>query len=326
VYDSPGIGQRIGQPTMDNLVSSVPRAVARRVASTDCSLLVTGETGVGKGYLARWIHDRSPRRAAPFVPVNCGAIPEGIVDSHLFGHTRGAFSDAHRDHPGLVRAAEGGTLFLDEVGDLPHHAQRRLLRLLEEREVQPVGASRPTAVNVRIIAATARDLRELVDERRFRLDLFFRLNVIQFAVRPLRQRPDEIVALVDVFNREFAVRHQRSPLCFTAPATRVLATAPWRGNVRELRSVVERLHVLCPVETIGPDELREYSGLEAPAPVHETAPRSARTSKIVPRLKETRLAAARRALEVCGGNISRAAASLGVHRSTVHRWLAAEVA
>jgi DNA-binding NtrC family response regulator len=142
-----------------------------RVASTSCSLLITGATGVGKEHLARWVHDHSPRASGEFIPVNCGALPEDIIDSHLFGHVRGAFSDAHADHEGLIRAAEGGTLLLDEIGELPPSAQCRLLRVLEEREVQPVGAATPVPVNVRIIAATSMDLSELVRRGRFRLDL-----------------------------------------------------------------------------------------------------------------------------------------------------------
>jgi DNA-binding NtrC family response regulator len=294
-------------------VASVPRQLADRIASTRAALLVTGETGVGKGYLAKWVHDHSPRREGPFLPVNCGAIPDGVIDSHLFGHTRGSFSDAHRDHLGVVRAAERGTLFLDEVGELPMKVQIRLLRLLEEREVQPVGSARPLSVNVRVIAATGCDLDCLVDRGAFRQDLFYRLNVIHMQIAPLRQRPQEIPELVEEFNREYAVRIERTPLEFEAATIRAMMQHPWPGNVRQLRTVIERLHVLCPTSVVTPAHLRTFGQLEMPA---RRAPGL--------RLDETRLQAMRTTLELHGGNISRAALALGVHRSTIHRWLARE--
>src|SRR5262245_47200574 len=167
--------------------------LAMRAAQSNCTLLITGETGVGKGYLARWIHDHSPRSEAPFIPVNCGAIPESLIDSQLFGHCRGAFSGATADHLGLIRAAERGTLLLDEVSELPPSAQSRLLQLLAEREVQPVGHSKPVAVDVRVIAATNIDLNRAVADRRFREDLLFRLDVVRLHIKPLRERLDELV-------------------------------------------------------------------------------------------------------------------------------------
>jgi len=295
-------------------VASVAPELAARVATTRCCLLITGQTGVGKGHLAQWIHDHSPRAARPFIPVNCGAIPETLIDSQLFGHVRGAFSDAHQDHPGLVRAAEGGTLLLDEIGELPRSGQLRLLRLLEEREVQPVGAIRPVTVDVRIIAATRHDLDEAVDEGRFREDLLYRLNVIHFALAPLRRRREEIADLAEEFNREFARRIDRPPLLLDDEVMDFLCRQPWPGNVRQLRTVIERLHVLCPDECITVDDLRRYGRLvEEPArPRQSMWPRRAR------------LEAAHKALSACGGSVSRAAQALGVHRSTVHRWLAGE--
>lgn len=299
-------------------VASVPVAVAARVAQSRSPLLVTGETGVGKGRLARWIHDHGERRSRPFVPVNCGAIPEGVIDSHLFGHARGAFSDAHRDHQGLVRAAAGGTLFLDEVGEIPMPAQIRLLRLLEEREVQPVGSCAPMPVDVRIIAATASDLLTLVNLGKLRKDLFYRLNVIHLAVRPLRDRREDIQRLLEAFNAEFAERTGREPLTFGVGAMRLLEGHPWPGNVRQLRTVVERLHVLCPESRVTRDRLQAYGQLDD-ARDREVLTRN----RSVPGLHEARLAAVRETIDVCGGNISRAASELGVHRSTIHRWLAA---
>jgi len=299
-------------------VASVPLAVAARVAQSRSPLLVTGETGVGKGRLARWIHEHSDRRNQPFVPVNCGAIPEGVIDSHLFGHARGSFSDAHRDHQGLVRAAAGGTLFLDEVGELPMPVQIRLLRLLEEREVQPVGSSAPIPVDVRVIAATASDLLTLVNRGALRKDLFYRLNVIHLTVKPLRNRREDIPRLLGEFNAECAERTGREPLTFGVGAMRLLEGHPWPGNVRQLRTVVERLHVLCPENRVTRDRLQAYGQLD------DTRDREVLTrTRSVQGLHEARLAAVRETIDVCGGNISRAANELGVHRSTIHRWLAA---
>jgi len=313
-------------------VASVPPDLAARVATTDCSILLTGETGSGKGHLARWLHDHSTRSARPFIPVNGGAIPEGIIDSHLFGHVRGSFSDATQDHIGLVRAAEGGTLFLDEVAELPMSAQVRLLRLLEEREAQPVGSARPVAVNVRIIAATGSDLLTLVDRGVFRRDLFFRLNVIHFDLKPLRARVSEITALVDEINEELASKFGRKPLRFEGEARRALQRHRWPGNVRELRSVIERLYVLCPNPVVGVNDLRVCGQLDlahrppvAPAGIPSARPAFDATGRPgaggASRLREARAAHIRRTLDVCGGNVTLAATTLGVHRSTVHRWL-----
>lgn len=294
-------------------VASISFSTARRVAEAPCSLLLTGETGVGKGYLARWMHENSGC-TGPLIPVNCGAIPEGLIDSQLFGHVRGAFSDAHRDHTGLVRAAEGGTLFLDEVGELPKTAQLRLLRLLEEREVQPVGGLRPVRVNVRIIAATACDLEDLVARGEFREDLYYRLNVIHFDIDPLRRRRDEILRLAALFNAEFAELNQSQPLVLDAGAQQYLLDHPWPGNVRQLRTVIERLHVLCAHDRITALDVRTFGQLPPASP----------RPHMQPRVHDLRLAAVREALDACGGSISRAATALGVHRSTVHRWLARE--
>ncbi|UCD74439.1 MAG: sigma-54-dependent Fis family transcriptional regulator, partial [Phycisphaerales bacterium] len=206
--------------------------LARRAAQADCTILITGETGVGKGNLAKWLHMTSRRSDGPFVPVNCAAIPESIIDSQLFGHARGAFSGATTDHPGLIRAAEYGTLLLDEVSELPPSAQSRLLRLLQEREVQPVGYPGPVTVDVRVVAATNIDLEEAVAERRFREDLLFRLDVIRLHVKPLRQRGEELPILLEKFNCEFARLYNQPELEFDDEASEVLRRYPWPGNVR----------------------------------------------------------------------------------------------
>ncbi len=283
----------------------------RSAARSKCTILITGETGVGKEHLARWVHSHSTRRESSFVPVNCGAIPETIVDSQLFGHVRGSFTDATFDHLGLVRAAEGGTLFLDEVGGLPISSQTRLLRLLQEREVQPVGRSGPIIVDVRVIAATNHDLCEAVRTSRFREDLLFRLDVVQLRVKPLRERPAHVPLLLKTFNREFAELYGQPALDVDRAAIRVLKSYSWPGNVRQLRSLVERLHVLSPARTVTVRRLMEIGQLAEPAPA-----RSQTNS-----LQRVKAEAVQRVLADAGGSVARAASVFGVHRSTIYRWL-----
>ena len=283
----------------------------KRAARSNCTITITGETGVGKEHLALWVHANSPRRDGSFVPVNCGAIPESLIDSQLFGHARGSFTGAISDHLGLIRAAEGGSLFLDEVGELPASAQTRLLRLLQEREVQPLGLSRPIVVDVRVIAATNRDLAEAVAASKFREDLLFRLDVVQLRVKPLRERPAELPVLLDAFNSEFANLYRQPPLLFDRPAMNLLKSYPWPGNIRQLRSVVERLHVLCPHRTIGARELVNIGQLHNRASTQE-APQL---------LHQVKREAVKRVLADAGGSISKAAGVFGVHRSTIYRWL-----
>ncbi|MBX3372718.1 MAG: sigma-54-dependent Fis family transcriptional regulator [Phycisphaeraceae bacterium] len=282
---------------------------ARRAAAARCTILISGETGVGKGRFAKWLHAQSPRHAGPFIPVNCGAIPESLIDSQLFGHARGAFSGATHEHVGLVRAADGGTLFLDEVGELPASAQMRLLRLLQEREVQPVGYPRPVIVDVRVIAATNVDLHAAVAERRFREDLLYRLDVVSLTVPPLRERRAEIQGLIDHFNAEFAGIYDQAPLAFLPEARSILLQHPWPGNIRQLRAVLERLHVLAPGEPVTVEKLAGIGQLERPG------------AGAVPDLDQVRAAEIRRLLAERGGSISQVATALGVHRSTIYRWL-----
>jgi DNA-binding NtrC family response regulator len=287
--------------------------LVQRAARSNCTILITGETGVGKEHLARWIHDRSARGGRCFVPVNCGAIPETIIDSQLFGHVRGSFTGATADHLGLVRAAEGGTLFLDEVIELPLSAQARLLRLLQEGEAQPVGRSTPIIIDVRIIAASNRDVRSAVLASKFREDLLFRLDVVHLKVRPLRERTDELQSLLQAFNTEFAALYQQPALVWTRQAINMLKRHRWPGNIRQLRSVVERLHVLCPGQQVTPQRLAEMGQLGEPGN-GEPLPHT---------LQQVKSEAVRRVLTDAGGSVSRAAAAFGVHRSTIYRWLKA---
>jgi transcriptional regulator with PAS, ATPase and Fis domain len=287
--------------------------LVKRAAGSTCTILITGETGVGKEHLARWIHGHSSRRDQSFVPVNCGAIPESIIDSQLFGHVRGSFTGATADHVGLVRAADGGTLFLDEVVELPLSAQARLLRLLQDGEAQPVGRSMPIIIDVRVIAASNRDVKQAVAASRFREDLFFRLDVVHLWVRPLRERTAELTSLLAEFNSEFAQLYGQPELVWDRQVLNILKRYRWPGNIRELRSLVERLHVLCPRQRVTPQDLLEIGQLGEPA-VETARPRT---------LQQVKSEAVRRVLADSGGSVSRAAAAFGVHRSTIYRWLKA---
>lgn len=310
----PSDTSRFGMNEHDESVAppgSLDPKVCRRAAKSDCTLLLVGQTGVGKGHLARWIHEHSRRADRPLVPVNCGAIPEHLIDSQLFGHVKGAFTGATGNHLGLIRAADGGTLLLDEVSELPLSAQNRLLRLLQEQEVQPIGQSMPQQVDVRVIAATNADLAARVEEKTFREDLLFRLDVIQLEVRPLADRPAELTRLLDLFNLEFAKLYGQDPIRFEARVRERLLHYPWPGNVRQLRSLIERLHVLCPDEAITIGHLMEVGQLrDLPQP--EDARR---------KLEDVKVEEVMRVIAKSGGSIARAAEVYGVHRSTVYRWI-----
>jgi two-component system response regulator GlrR len=220
---------------MEDLLSQ-----AQLVAASDASVMLRGESGAGKEVLAKAIHRASPRRKGPFVGVNCGAIPENLLESELFGYVKGAFTGATRDHRGLVRDADGGTLFLDEIGDMPLPLQVKLLRVLEEREVRPVGAVDSVPVDVRLISATHRDLEEEMAEGRFRSDLFYRLNVVSLAIPALSERRDDIPLLANAFLRRLADRYRKEVNSFAPDAMELLVRAAWPGNVRQLLNVVEQ--------------------------------------------------------------------------------------
>ncbi len=211
-----------------------------KVAQSRTTVLVVGESGVGKELVARAVHARSPRANGPFVPINCGAIPEGLVESELFGHVRGAFTNASSDRPGLFKAAQDGTIFLDEVGELPLSAQVKLLRAIQERRIKPVGGNRDIEVDARIIAATNRDLSEEVKEGRFREDLYYRLNVIQVFVPPLRARREDIPLLAQSFITRLAREAGREEMSLSREAAALLQAHDWPGNVRELENAMER--------------------------------------------------------------------------------------
>ncbi len=225
-------------------------AKAQRVAAGDASVLIQGDSGSGKELLARAIHRASPRANQPFIAINCGAIPETLLESELFGHTKGSFTGAIADQRGLFVAAEKGTLFLDEIGDMPLPLQVKLLRVIETREVRPIGATRSTPIDVRIISATHRDLVREKDNGTFREDLYYRLNVVTLKLPSLDERPEDIALLADYFLKKLAPRYGRDKAAFAPEALELLVKAKWPGNVRQLYNVVEQSIALCPTEII----------------------------------------------------------------------------
>ena len=238
--------QLVGESSqMKDLKSQIERA-----APTKATVLITGESGTGKELVAREIHRRSSRAAAPFIQVNCAAIPEELIESELFGHEKGSFTGAVRKQTGKFVAADDGTIFLDEVGDMSLRTQAKVLRVLQEGEVEPVGAASVIKVDVRVIAATNKDLTEEIRNGRFREDLYYRLNVIPIRTPPLRERRDDIPVLAEHFAKLFSQEHNYHPKKFTAPAQKAMQDAQWRGNVRELRNMIERLVIMVPSDTI----------------------------------------------------------------------------
>ncbi|HKJ21624.1 MAG TPA: sigma 54-interacting transcriptional regulator, partial [Gammaproteobacteria bacterium] len=223
---------------------------ARMVAASDTSVFIQSESGAGKELLARAIHKASPRRDMAFVGLNCSAIPEALLESELFGHSKGAFTGATRDHTGLFQAAGGGTLFLDEIGDMPLSLQAKLLRVLQEKEVRPVGSTASAPVDVRIISATHRNLEEAVEAGHFREDLYYRLNVVQLDIPSLRERPEDIPLLANYFLAKISEQNSKPARSFSPEAMECLISAPWPGNVRQLYNVVEQTVTLATTTVI----------------------------------------------------------------------------
>ena len=290
---------------------------ARLVAATDVPLLILGESGTGKERLARLVHHASRRAGQAFIAVNCATIPEPLAESLLFGHRRGAFTGAEADHRGLLVQADGGTLFLDEIAELPAAIQPKLLRFLESGELLRVGDTAPSRVQVRVLAATHRDLRKEVAAGRFREDLYYRLNVVPLALPPLRERRTDIPLLLDHFNRTLAATHGLEPLIYSRAAIETLCAYDWPGNVRELRNLCERLLVLLqghPEVEPGnlPEEIRGAAG-----PVRSAGGEPVRLPKEGVRLEEVEISLLRQALERTGGNRSAAARLLGISRDTL---------
>ena len=299
------------------LGSSVPMKALRQqialTAPTNGRVLIYGESGTGKELVARALHANSSRRSMQFVEVNCAAIPEELIESELFGHRKGSFTGASEDNAGKFQKADGGTLFLDEVGDMSLKTQSKVLRVLEEQRVEPLGSNQAITVDVRVIAATNKKLDEEIGRNLFREDLFYRLNVIPFYVPALRERTEDIPILAAHFLAEFCEAYGKKPKEFSAPAMEVLLSYPWPGNVRELKNLVERLVIMCPSPRIEPHHL--------PPELFRGASKS--PQKPYESLQEARSAYERefvlRKLEESRWNMTKAAHSLGLERSHLYR-------
>ncbi len=298
----------------------------RRAAASEVTVLVEGESGTGKEVAARAVHAEGDRRTGPFVALNCGAIPEGLVESELFGHERGAFTGAVAARRGRFEEADGGTIFLDEIGELKADLQVRLLRVLQERHVQRVGGTGTHAVDVRVIAATNRDIRGAIAAGAFREDLYYRLAVFPVVIPPLRDREGDLMVLAVAFLRRFAERHRRPVAGFTPEARRALEAHRWPGNVRELENVVERAVIMEDGEAISlgslPDAVVEALQAGTPEVPALAGGRSLPASRAEIRpLEEEERRCILRALEATGGSVQEAAERLGISRATVYRKL-----
>ncbi|MEZ6183930.1 MAG: sigma-54 dependent transcriptional regulator [Planctomycetota bacterium] len=292
-----------------------------RVADSESSVLLYGETGSGKEVAARALHERGPRREAPFVAINCAALPEGLLESELFGHLEGAFSGATRPRAGLIVEAHGGTLFLDEVGDMPLALQGRLLRVLQEKRIRPVGGDKERAVDVRVVAATHRDLEAAVEAGTFREDLFFRLNVIRVDLPPLRARGSDVVLLAEAFLADLAADRGRPALRLAPDAKAALLRYDWPGNVRELKNCVERAFTLCPGEQIRRADLPpKLAALEDEGEHVHLLPFSD-DPELLPTLEDLERRYAEHVLRLVRGNKTVAARILGLDRRTLYRKL-----
>ena len=290
------------------------RATIARLAETDLAVLIVGENGTGKEVVAQAIHYLSPRRERPFVAVNCAAIPESLAESELFGHERGAFTDAREPRQGKFEAAHGGTLFLDEIGDLSLASQAKLLRALEERVVVRLGGSTPIRTDVRLLAATNQDLAEMVRQKRFREDLYYRINVVTVEIPPLRRRADDVPLLADHFLEQFCRNARRHVPEFSPEARRRLVEHPWPGNVRELRNLMERIAYLVPDERIEAEQL----GLIL-APGRASTGAAGYEGTLADATRRFQADYIERAIVDASGSMSRAAERLGLHRSNLYR-------
>ena len=290
-------------------------ALIRRIASNRSNVLITGESGTGKEVVARTVHFTGARADKPFIPVNCTAMPEGLLESELFGHVRGAFTGAHTNKKGLFEAAQGGTLFLDEIGDMPASLQGKLLRVLQDREVRPVGGNQSVKVDVRIVAATNQDLEAAIRAGTFREDLFYRLNVLPIRIPPLRERPEDIPILAEAFLGRHTddERYRLSEL-----ATRKLVDAPWPGNARELENCIERALAMADSHEIHPDAILLS---HEPTPTHSGDLDDLLQAALDRRVSAHDLTEAYidAAIERSNGRMSRAAKLLGMNRRTLYR-------
>jgi DNA-binding NtrC family response regulator len=289
--------------------------LAETVAPTDSTVLITGESGTGKEILARYIHRLSERADGPFISINCGALPENLLESELFGHVKGSFTGAVRDKDGLLVAARGGTFFLDEVAEMSPALQVKFLRALQEREIVPVGATEQVRIDVRIIAATNRDLEQEIRRGTFRSDLYYRLNVITLLLPPLRDRMEDLPLLAEYFLRAFSADHGSLALELSDEGMAALMRYDWPGNVRELENALERAAIVSKGATIGPEALPGRIKDPTPAPLVSDRPPTNPTLELVERAYILWV------LQAEGGNKARAAEVLGIDPSTLYRKL-----
>lgn len=310
----------MNQPGFEDLIGTSPvmqrvYTMIDRVAPSDSSILLAGESGTGKELLAHAIHRRSTRASGPFIAVNCAAVPEQLLESELFGHAKGAFTDARQHRLGLVRQAHHGTLFLDEVGEMSSSVQPKLLRALQERRIRPVGSDEEIEVDVRLVTATNVDMRSAINDKRFRADLYYRLAVVTVDVPPLRERGEDILLIAEHFLEQGAARSGRS-LRLSSAACEALMAYSWPGNVRELGNVVEHAMALCPSDVIGPEHLP--AGLDAHPTASDESSSRVESDPPLLSLGEIERRHIIRVLEAVGGNKSRAARILGIDRKTLH--------
>jgi two-component system, NtrC family, response regulator HydG len=310
----------------EGVIGSSPPMLAlvermRRIAPTDATVLIQGETGTGKELVAQAIHQNSPRKNKPFVALNCAALSENILESELFGHVRGAFTDASADRIGKFEYANGGTLFLDEVGDMPMATQIKLLRVLESGEITRVGSNTPVRVNVRILSATNRNLEDAIASGAFRSDLYHRLKVVTIAIAPLRDRAADIPLLIEHFVKQFARRHGKTIKGMSLPARMKLGAYPWPGNVRQLRNVIESMVVVDCDETLDVDDLPlelepDVAPVEAAAPGESGAGLASLVGRPLEEVEKIFIA---ETLKLTGGNREQAAELLGIGERTLYR-------
>ena len=280
------------------------REVVERVAVTDANILITGENGTGKEMLAREIHRQSARCRKTMVSLDMGAIPETLFESELFGHIKGAFTDARTDREGKMETASGSTLFMDEIGNLPLHLQSKMLAVLQNRAVTRLGANEATPIDIRLISATNRDLHEAVSKGEFRQDLLFRINTIHINIPPLRNRKEDIVPLAERFMVRYGEKYNKTGLMLSGEAAEKLKAHPWEGNIRELQNVIEKAVIMCDGDIISPDHIELH-----------TSQRPLNESQTLEEMERQTIAGA---IAQCGGNLSQVAQQLGITRQTLY--------
>ncbi len=306
-------GWRFGQIIGKSRVMTEVFQTIQRVAPAQSTVLITGDSGTGKELVARAIHDYSPRKSKPFVAINCTAIPENLLESELFGHVKGSFTGALCDKKGLFEEANGGTLFLDEIGDLDMSLQAKLLRVLQERKIKPVGANQERAIDVRVVTATHKNLQKAIEDDLFREDLYYRLSVLPIQLPALRQRKEDIPLLANFFLEKYGRMNNSQVRAFSSEAMQELLTYPWNGNVRELENVVERLTVMTRGDVITSTNLQQSSNVVDSEDFFLTA------SQDWPTIEELNRRYIDIVLEKTGGRKEKAAQILGINRRTLYR-------